>query len=100
MEANLASPSELYWFNQCRIYLKVFTIADIATANGRYIRKDIYKGQPIQRTHQSYLWPKWGRPKAAAWTIWRRILKLVFTNGLTMDLNAALGPWINFNHNR
>ena len=92
--SGLLSDYELKWFNKCRMYLKVVTLADIVTPDGWSIRKDILDGQQ-NKTYRQFNWPEWGKPPTYAWTIWRKFLRLVFTNGLSTRLSQRLGHWIN-----
>ena len=35
----------LKWLNSCRLYLQVSSVADICTANGKYIQQAAWEGQ-------------------------------------------------------
>ena len=94
---NVATPSELNQVNQCRLYLRAWSLADICTADGAFLRKDLMNGHQDKSTSQPLLWPEWGKPKRAAWTTWRQIISLVFTNGNSLRLKQPLQAWINFN---
>ena len=90
--------ADLSHFNQCRLYLKALTLADLTTSDGSQLTQSIMSGTHNGRTHQNLLWPEWGRPKASSWTVWRRILQLVFTNKVSLYLVQPLAAWINFDY--
>ena len=96
LQAKVATPTELKWINQCRLYLRLFHVGDMATANGTMLRKDIIKGEFDGHMHRDFLWPLWQHPPSAAWTIWRCIIRLTFTDGITLKLCQPLGNWLDF----
>ena len=96
VRANILEPNELKWFNRCRLFLKVATLADITTADGKFLRKDCLEGVQ-SKSHRDLGWPNWERPPTYAWTIWRKSLRLVYTNGFSGRLSHQLGPWKEFN---
>ena len=51
-----------------------------------------------EKTSQDLLWPQWGKPKRQAWTVWRRLLHIVLTDGSSLLLKNPLKAWINFSH--
>ena len=69
LQAKVATPTKLRWINQCRLYLRLFHVGDMATADGTRLRKDILKGEFDGHMHRDFLWPLWQRPPSAAWTI-------------------------------
>lgn len=71
IQSKVASGIELKWFNQCRLYLKIWSLADIATSDGAFIRDDILNGNLTSSTSQKLRWPLWGKPKREAWAAWR-----------------------------
>ena len=75
------------------MHLRVYSLADITTADGKFICKSIMDGIKDCHTHQQVGWPLWECPNAKCWTTWRRVLRLVFTNGLTLRLSTMLGAW-------
>ena len=95
LQANIASASELTAINRCRLYLRVFHLSDITTANGKELRKSLMSGTCDPYTINDCDWPMWGKPPPQCWTIWRRIIRLVFTNGINLRLLRPLKEWIN-----
>ena len=95
IDSKAAKGAELTAVNKCRMYLHVYTLADITTADGKYLRKDLLDGKRDLHTCQQWGWPIWERPNARCWSIFWRVLRTVFTNGLTLHLTTPLGEWIN-----
>ena len=88
-------PKILKCFNACRIFLQVFTLADICDGSGRNILKCTLQGTRHKDRHSSYEWPKQNQPSPAAWCIWRNTLQSLFcvtTKGTR--LRQPLGAWI------
>ena len=86
------SASEKDKIQQCRLFLRVQSVADISTADGKRIEKDFYDGK---RCRDSVLqWPTQGRPHKRAWKAWRRLIQQFVKSG-TMDLRDTykLGTW-------
>ena len=98
VQSKLLSANKLKWFNRCQLYLKVVTVADISTPDGKMLRKDCLDGVPT-RSHRQLGWPNWHKPPLHAWTLWRKTLRLVFTDGLSIKLTRNLGSWWNVNFN-
>jgi len=53
--------------NECRIYLKVLTVRDIASEDGKYIDDGIQKGKYNSSRARKRDWPIQGRPKKTDW---------------------------------
>ena len=81
--------------NLCRQWLRVLTLSDITSGDGKSILLFIWRGMPSPCTPPSPLnWPeKVERPAPHHWTIWRRALSLLCT-GTTWSLHLPLGAWI------
>lgn len=100
LQAKVASPAKIKAVNECRLYLNAFHLSDIVTANGKEFRKDIMHGTQDKATSANVQWPLWGKPAPTVWATWRRILRLVFTNGLDFSLLCPLKQWLEFDHTR
>jgi exonuclease III len=86
--------SELKTINRCRIYLKVLTLSDIVTGDGKYITNDAFIGRRRNRqSSHSYHWPNWDQPAVKDWRIWRKALKLVFAPRWHRKLSHPVGSW-------
>ena len=92
---NLIKASDYNLLNECRIYLKVFSLADIVDGSGKKITIKAWNG--IQFDHKwrnTKYWPKWGKPSGAAWTTWVKALKLTYCKGHDRVLKNPLGRWL------
>jgi len=86
---------ELAQLNRCRLYLQVFFISDIASANGRVIDAG-YRTKVGNATRLStWIWPQQGEPDRSAWLLWGRALAHLEHQG---KLRVPLGAWIASGH--
>ena len=53
--------------NRCRMYLNVCTLAEITTADGRFITKTAWMGQRASVPSNNYTWPIQHRPSSQNW---------------------------------
>jgi len=86
--------------NRCRMFLQALTVADIATGNGRAIRRDAWSGiQDLHLNLRRYNWTRQERPSAADWRAWRDALSATLVDGPTPQgdvdppLKTRLGNW-------
>jgi hypothetical protein len=68
------SVSVMPTLNRCRLYLQVFTVSDIATADGIRITKEAKQGIRSKIRPSRLMWPAQGRPSNQEWAIWTRHL--------------------------
>lgn len=78
VNSNWTKKSELLAFNRCRLYLKVNTLAEISTADGKSIDKQAWVG--TRPAHTTHLWPLQEKPGPKSWQTWRRLLARKFMN--------------------
>ena len=78
--------------NRCRIYLQVFTVADIGTGDGVYISHNAWHGIRTSR-RATLTWPEWQRPPSKDWVIWRQSLTKALCCNSHKRLQQTLGPW-------
>ena len=71
---NLITQKEWNRANLCRKYLRVLTVADIATGDGKGITKHAFNGRR-RIDHRQLHWFDQGRPSAKDWRIWKKVLK-------------------------
>ena len=78
--------------NLCRKYLRVVTISDITSANGKVITQQIWKGKRKTNHIRQLPWCSQGKPSRIDWGIWRRVLKRSICNKDRV-LHQPLGNW-------
>ena len=78
--------------NKCRVFLKVLTVGDIASGDGKNIDDGIKKGQLQLARERNIEWPAQGRPKRTDWYAWSKVLKESLLNSLGA-LSQPLGQW-------
>ena len=79
--------------NLCRIYLKVLSVGDIASGDGRSIDGRIHKGKLLLSRARNIDWPVQGRPKQTDWYIWNKVLKTSLLNSAGY-LMHPVGRWL------
>jgi hypothetical protein len=98
------SPSEWRSINRCRLYLKVFTLSDITTADGLRLTGYSIRGyRHLPSTNPSIHFQHWQQPPQYCWTQWRKALRLTFCINKKYSyhhqyqLASPLGPWLENN---
>ncbi len=80
--------------NKCRIFLKVFTLADIVSGDGKRISPFAITGErDDRRTRVECNWPLWGKPSKSDWKAWNKGLNITFCKQQNNHLDEPLGPW-------
>jgi hypothetical protein len=79
--------------NRCRLYLQVNSLADIASADGKWITHEAWFGKLDESRPHYYSWPNQGDPPPRDWAFWRQALSLSFCNGQERRLALPLGSW-------
>ena len=92
-KAGLITKAEWVKANKCRKYLRVLTISDIASGNGKFIERNIQNGRRLYGRARTLDWAIQGKPKKTDWTVWRRVLKRSITNEIG-KLHMPVGKWI------
>jgi hypothetical protein len=93
-----AKKADLITANNCRMYLRIITLFDITTMNGRAIDKRLIDGST--RAESTLRWPMQPLPTDRMWTTFRRLLKRVFCTkrGFNqrdkMILDTPLRDWL------
>jgi hypothetical protein len=87
-----ALSSELTSMIQCRNFLRVSRMSEIATGCGSLILPRMYNGDEpeIDTTNQ---WPIQPRPSKWAWMIWKKYLGFMAMSQTTLALRQPLGKW-------
>jgi hypothetical protein len=94
----------LQMINNCRLYLRVHTIADITTTDGTTIRPEAYYGSSNEQatpllwnfTSSTLKWPAQGKPPPHAWKHWQKMLQTLMRKDTT-KLRKPLKEWIRLN---
>ena len=78
----------------CREALRVNTLSEITTADGKYLEQWALKGRPQDVTNK-YQWPRQPTPKKAHWVAWESALIHCFADLYSTEkkLRRPLGPW-------
>ena len=76
--------------SKCRIYLQALTVADISTADGILMEKQLLKGVFQRSRARNVEWPYQQKLKDSEWRCWKKVFLLNNTGQLRMDL----GNWI------
>ena len=78
--------------NLCRLYLRVTTLADITTADGRQVTSAAWDGRRDPIRQPKLDWPIQGNLTAVDWTQWQTALSTAFSlRG--RSLSRPLGAW-------
>ena len=86
------SPDRIRIFNRCRMYLKILTVAELATGDGKKIRQSVIEGKNLASA-RDIKWPNQGRPSKKEWSTWESMLRLHFCSSFT-NLKVRLGDWV------
>jgi len=89
------SDKELGIFNECRLYLQIETLSDMANGKGTYFSSCYYRGRRDDQRISKFTWPSMKRPNVTKWMIWQKWLdKIWCVNRSCQNLNTTLGPWL------
>jgi hypothetical protein len=94
---HLPSISTLRILNQCRLYLQVITLSDIATADGKLILPEAKQGVPLSDRLSTLLWPAQGNPSKVDWVVWKYYLQHLEDQGRIIQ---PLGEWLSPTHQK
>lgn len=78
--------------NECRLFLGVTTVAEIATADGLRLEQEIWHGRSTLVPPNN--WPK-AKPSENDWILWKDALRraLLLPHSTSLALTQPLGPW-------
>jgi hypothetical protein len=95
VKSNKFKPWQMQILNRCRIYLRVITISDIATACGTKINWIRWrKKDPSPVEHSPYKYPIQPKPDDTQMKVWRSaIRKCIITSRKDKKLRIPLGDW-------
>ena len=90
------SSAALRRLNQCRIFLKVVSVADISTTDGTTISDSLFgttRELPYRTCRRNtFAWPGQDRPPRTDWTFWKESIKSAFCS-TNWSLTTSLGDW-------
>jgi len=91
--------AQLGHINRCRLYLMVYSLADITDGDGIKIAPWAWAGDTMQRHRpRRAIWPYQQRPGTLSWGLWRKALRECFVPSLHMPLEPPLGAWSTNDH--
>jgi len=91
-ETNKFENWQLCQINRCRMYLKVITLSDIATACGSHINQHRISMSPSPVEFSPYKWPTQSCPDPTYWKVWRSACRVLANSDKT--LKHPLGEWL------
>jgi hypothetical protein len=68
--------ADLKSFNRCRLFLGVFFVSELTTADGKSITRQSWQGS--RERFSPFLWPHQPNPGPKSWRLWRRLLARAF----------------------
>ena len=86
------SKTSLRRINRCRLYLRVITLSDIATGDGKQITNWAKQGNLQKRFKRRLGWPRQSYPSQKSWSAWRKAIKTAFPI-IGDELSEPLGAW-------
>ena len=95
---NLYTIQEIRQINNCRLYLQVLYLSDIASGDGRLIMHHYVMGRTTPARVSKWKWPRQGYPSATAWNLWRHAIENVWKKYHNNRFHLGLGNWINDSH--
>ena len=94
------STKDIYDINECRIYLQVFSVADIADGDGSRITKNALIGRRDVYRTSKWHWPDRPKPPESFWKKWRGAIETALLTTDTRFLRTKLGKWTSPTHQR
>jgi hypothetical protein len=86
--------NRLVQLNRCRLFLQVYTLADICSSDGRKLCSEFLDGRNPMPGSSRLNWPNQGNPPPADWKLWRQALRKCFlTTRNEMRLHNPSGRW-------
>eukprot|EP00956_Cyclotella_meneghiniana_P045670 scaffold379703_cov116-Cyclotella_meneghiniana.AAC.1 len=89
---------ELKKANLCRKWMRVITLAELASIDGKYIPANRFNGH--WRAKSNLRWPRQPPPTKGMWDVFRRLVKRAFCSQYkqtllqsNIQLDTALGDW-------
>ena len=73
----ITSKITLQRINACRLFLQITLLSEITSANGKFIKLNILKGQRNSNA-STKIWPRQKTPDEATWKLWRALIKRTY----------------------
>ena len=83
----------LIHLNNCRLYLQIFSISDLVSADGTKLLKHPLNGTRLLHCHSSLTWPHQKRPQKETWKFFSQVVRKIFCKPNTYTLKKPLGKW-------
>ena len=89
------SSYEINIANKCRLYLNVFSLADITSGDGKQIMTSSWCGfRDCNHNRRDMKWPNWHKPPSSHWRIWKTVLSRTFCRFKQKHLDRPLKEWL------
>ena len=76
--------------NNCRIHLKIITLSDITSADGKKLIKTQLNGYQSSSFTSKLVWPKQKRPEKKSWEIFKKVNQYIFCHPTSYSLKKPL----------
>jgi hypothetical protein len=98
------SPKKIREFNQCRLYLRVIYISDLANGAGTAIHPHALSNNYRDYVGQTkWTFPRQEMPPHKSWKTWKQVIRSIYLRSKTgrltdLRLTRPLGAWTNDGH--
>ena len=90
--SSFSTSKELKAIQRVRMSLGITCLSDICSIGGDCLDSYFYDKEPKKRCRNSYIWPSKHHTYKSDYTLWRKFLKMIFSEG-THALFQPLGNW-------
>jgi hypothetical protein len=95
---NSLSQRDQIYIHQCRLYLQIETLSDIATSNRKHIHQAWHNSETEKPSTSDTQWPCQKSPHDTSWKVWSKFLDSFCIAG--GSLQQPLGRWLMRNTSR
>ena len=100
IENNLFTIQEIWHANNCRLYLQVLYLSDIASGDGRLIMHHYVMGMPTSTRVSQRKWPRHWYPYPTTWNLWKNAIENIWKTHHNDRFHLGLRNWINKSHQK
>ena len=93
---NILSQPDWRAANRCRLFLRIFSVADLTTCDGQEVDGAILSGKLCSRQVRNIKCPSKGKPCKKYWKCWKRVLQQTLCKDSAFRLDQTLGQWIEY----